>query len=190
MKTEDLQQYLAVEVNECHSIAVSKGFWNTNDPNKYEKLALIISELGEALNADRESRRADIAGFEAACTEEGMVAAFEKFVKDSFEDEIVDVMIRIFDYCGHYKLSLVTIRPYDLHPRLEQTLNTGEQLFYCMGLVCLLNGDAADDDKVMRRVLWSLVWLCKNRWDVDFVQHIFLKKQYNRTRAMLHGKKY
>ena len=58
------------------------------------RLALIQSEISEALEACRKNKHADFQAFEAAGeTKE----AFEEYVKDSFEDELADALIRILE---------------------------------------------------------------------------------------------
>lgn len=96
---------------DCHKIAKDKGFWDS-PRNTGELLMLIVSEAAEALEADRKGRRADLDNF-AACMalpvhEQAFVdpdlakfkKAFEDNIKDTFEDEIADVFIRLFDLCG------------------------------------------------------------------------------------------
>ena len=58
------------------------------------RLALIQSEISEALEACRKNKYADFPAFQAAGeTKE----AFEEYVKDSFEDELADALIRILE---------------------------------------------------------------------------------------------
>jgi len=81
-----------------HSMNVEKGFWE-NPRNKGELLMLVVSELAEALEADRKNRYSlnnpkDLA---ALANEEDFKDAFSKHVKDTFEDEIADAVIRLFD---------------------------------------------------------------------------------------------
>jgi len=81
-----------------HSINVEKGFWE-NPRNKGELLMLVVSELAEALEADRKNRYSinnpkDIA---ALANDVDFNDAFSKLVKDTFEDEIADAVIRLFD---------------------------------------------------------------------------------------------
>lgn len=66
----------------CHKIASEKGFWDDKDFNISEKLMLIVSEIGEACEALRKDNR----------QEPG-----QKWLKDTFEDELADAMIRILD---------------------------------------------------------------------------------------------
>lgn len=78
---------------EIHANSVSKGFKHDNIPTM---LILAISELTEAMEADRNYRIANIRESEQ---EEAVNNAsyFEAYVKDTFEDELVDAMIRIMD---------------------------------------------------------------------------------------------
>ena len=57
-------------------------------------LMLIVSELAEAMEADRKGRYADLGKYY-----KGIEYSFETYVKDTFEDELADTAIRIFDLC-------------------------------------------------------------------------------------------
>ncbi len=68
-------------VAECHEYAKSQGFWDKSQ-NIGEKLMLIVSELAEALEADRQDDQA------------------------LFNEELADVAIRLFDLCGFLHVDL------------------------------------------------------------------------------------
>jgi NTP pyrophosphatase (non-canonical NTP hydrolase) len=68
-------------IERCHEIAVSKGWWDA-DRNDGELIALMHSELSEALEALRKGDDANLA------------------------EELADCCIRVFDYCGARKLNL------------------------------------------------------------------------------------
>ena len=121
---------------QCHQIAVDKGFWDclyfdggtcanpdefegtteiSSDycNNKYkhnywgkrnlgELIALIHSELSEALEALREGKRQE------KVKEIGNenIVDFYIWEKDTFEDELADVAIRLFDLCGSEGIDL------------------------------------------------------------------------------------
>ena len=70
-----------------------KGFWD-KERNVGEVLMLITSELGEAMEAHRKGRKADWFAYD------NQNAAFTESIKDSFEDELADAIIRILDFCG------------------------------------------------------------------------------------------
>lgn len=81
-----------------------RGF-NTAKENIGQSLMLVVSELAEAMEADRNNRIAYLRAFDFR--EEDRVRGvslfrsdFEELIKDSFEDEIADVVIHLFDLCG------------------------------------------------------------------------------------------
>jgi len=74
---------------ECHAIAVSKGFYDgergaATDPEISKRLLLIVTEVAEACEAHRNGN------FGAGCQPS----------KDTFPDEMADILIRVFDLCG------------------------------------------------------------------------------------------
>ena len=89
-----------------HAINKEKGFWD-KPRNTGELLMLIKSELCEALEADRKKNYANIywlkqfenKGVTHATKEEIRICkeVFERDMKDTFEDEIADAVIRLFD---------------------------------------------------------------------------------------------
>lgn len=80
-----------------------KGFWD-NERNVGEMLMLITSELGEAMEAHRKGRFAKLADFNRASiasnSGDDFKVNFEANIKDTFEDEVADALIRILDMCG------------------------------------------------------------------------------------------
>ena len=80
-----------------------KGFWDPPvDPIK--KIVLIQSEMFEALEAHRKGRQAvDGMKCESLMNDnELFVSYFETNIKDSLQDELADVMIRILDMAGGF----------------------------------------------------------------------------------------
>jgi NTP pyrophosphatase (non-canonical NTP hydrolase) len=99
-------------VAKAHNTAKEKGFWDNTGWNLGEKLMLITSELGEALEADRKNQYAAIDAFDKFLAESGkytseqFVENFKENIKDSFEDELADTIIRIFDLAGQMNIDL------------------------------------------------------------------------------------
>ena len=82
---------------------------------------LIVSELSEALEADRKNKHAALHSFysrknDRSCTED-FQADFQELIKDTFEDEIADTFIRLFDLCGALNIDI------DTHINLKMKYN-------------------------------------------------------------------
>ena len=91
---------------EVHSANVEKGFYD-KPVEVGTHLMLITSELAEALEADRHGISANRASFEALISDGvPFQEAFKECIKDSYEDEIADAMIRLLDHCGYKGIDL------------------------------------------------------------------------------------
>ena len=85
-------------VSNSYRVARQHGFHDDyHSPAHY--MMLVLSEIGEMVEADRKNRHADIACFNTICTE-SWTTLFETCIKDTFEDEMADVFIRLCDFCG------------------------------------------------------------------------------------------
>jgi len=65
----------------CYEIAKDKGFWDAETKTPI-KLMLIVTELGEACEADRKGDH------------------------ENLREEIADTFIRLFDLCGHLNIDI------------------------------------------------------------------------------------
>jgi NTP pyrophosphatase (non-canonical NTP hydrolase) len=84
-----------------HQDNVDKGFYDT-EVSIGTQLMLITSELAEALEADRHRITANKFSFSEEFSSTGnFKSAFKNHIKDSYEDEIADALIRILDHCGY-----------------------------------------------------------------------------------------
>lgn len=96
---------------EIHQTACEKGFWD-EQRNVGELLMLVTSELSEALEADRKGRFAKIEDYKKFHDKpeyEPLIKdAFQHFIKDTFEDEIADAVIRLFDLAEGMGIDLET----------------------------------------------------------------------------------
>jgi NTP pyrophosphatase (non-canonical NTP hydrolase) len=97
---------------EIHEINVKNGFYEA-EKNIGEMIALIHSEASEALEADRKSIRFPKNGSEdnlkailGWVSDEDFKSHFQKQVKDTFEDEIADTMIRLMDLSAYLGIDL------------------------------------------------------------------------------------
>ena len=98
-----------------HQEMLDKGFTKKDVPTH---LMLIVSELSEALEADRTNDHANYMAFEYSIKhlqksekireerERDYKHDFEWHIKDSIEDEIADVFLRLMDFCGAYNIDI------------------------------------------------------------------------------------
>lgn len=102
-----------------HDIAsiIALSFENSDTKNKLQtaladmaitqKIALIHSELSEALEAHRQRRYGDRYTLEELTEQCGFrTALFEKYVKDTVGDELADAVIRIFDLSSELHIDI------------------------------------------------------------------------------------
>ncbi len=83
-------------------IAEDKGFHEAN-LEIGTKLMLVVSELGEAMEALRSDKRSYIDVFSGILSQlhyKSNPSEFKRDIKDTFEDEIADAIIRLLDLCG------------------------------------------------------------------------------------------
>ena len=105
---------------EIYENAKSKGF-HEGEKNIGEMLCLIHSEVSEALEADRKDKftyplqkhitnqggkGVTLQKYLNVSDDSAFVSQFKISVKDSFEDELADVMIRVMDLAHHKGIDL------------------------------------------------------------------------------------
>ena len=86
--------------DEIHEYAINKGFWD-KERETGTLLMLCVSELAEAMEADRNGLYADLELIEK--DKEDFIDfkwSFKNSIKDTFEDELADAIVHIYPICG------------------------------------------------------------------------------------------
>ena len=196
MNTEELNALK----DRAYKTAVEHGLHKDVKPDAYY-LGLVMSEAGEAINADRKDLHADTIGFEAfeafEAAEKDFPFAenFKAHIKDSVEDEIADIVIRLLDYAG--LKGYMVIVDLSALPSVQAFIDFHE---YCClpGLLFQLMGglsDAFDNDFVEGYIacLIGIFEGCFEKMtgsDKDLWWFVEKKMAYNDLRPRLNGKKY
>ena len=146
---------------------------------------LILTEIGEAVNADRKGRRADAEEFNNTLkiTDFGFMRTFERYIKDSVEDELADVVIRCLDFAG--------LKKFDLPPVIDTTINS--MSFTEVMYICVLHLNQSIHrmvDKHSIMLVISTLLEESNNLGFDLLWFIERKMRYNELREPMHGKKY
>ena len=176
-------------VKTAHEIAVKHGF-HQEPRSDMHWLCLIISEVMEAMEADRKSHRAQRKMFEANFNTKQAVGhviehrmfVFNQFIKDSVEDEIADAAIRIIDFIGEKFGDSITYEGEGIRKMyLEGTFT---EMAYNFIYYVLGPGEAQLTDSIDFLYAWA------DKLDFDLDWHIEQKMKYNRFRPKLNGKQY
>lgn len=105
---------IAELVKAAHRIATYKEFWDDETPNIGEKIALIHSELSEALEEVRAGHKPNEI-YEVDGKPEGLPI------------ELADAVIRIADLCGYYKIDLADAIYEKLNYNARRPIKHGKQ---------------------------------------------------------------
>jgi len=179
----------------AHKTAVERGFYEEVKPDAFY-LGLVMSEAGEAINADRKGKRANVVRFsEDMELGHPFKESFEKHIKDSMEDEIADIVIRLLDFSGLKGYTLLISG----HSALPSTAIVDEfasnglsgTLFALIGAL----SDSLDDDSTEATVVIVInIFIdCFKKItgrDYDLLWFVEQKMRYNDLRPRLNGKKY
>ena len=177
--------------------ACSHGFHDVERSNAHFMM-LVLSEIGEMVEADRKSRRVKLHGdaLDNTLRFNDFVPTFEHLVKDTMEDELADVVIRLLDFCGKRGISLFMgndgiVDMQDKFVEMFGDMSVCEQCFYLSRIVTSIGDDAPSQD--LPSLVACAISFCfefATFHKIDLLWHIEKKMAYNETRAKMHGKNY
>lgn len=194
MNTEELNalKYRA------YYISVEHGFHKEEKPDAYY-LGLVMSEMGEAINADRKGWHGDGLLFEDD-EREGLsfVENFKKHIENTVEEKLANIVIRLLDFAGMKGYTLyvgtkaqLTLDSTDAFLKFEEGGMPGI-LFYLMDFLA-----AGFDWNYIRTCIYNIIYILEDCFgeitggsDCDLWWFVKKKMQYNDLRPILNGKKY
>ena len=179
----------------AHVWAVGHGFYDEIKSDAFY-LGLVMSEAGEAINADRKGMHANVVRFsEDMELGHPFKESFEKHIKDSMEDEIADIVIWLLDFSGLKGYTLL-ISGFSASPSIaivDEFPRNGLSgtLFALMGAL----SDSLDDDSTEATVgivinIFIDCFKTLTGKDYDLLWFVEKKMAYNDLRPRLNGKKY
>ena len=167
----------------AYRVACDKGFHDEQKPDAVYKM-LIITEVAEAVQADRKGQYAHkdkfLASLKPDDDNEMFSMLYEQYIKNSVEDELAYIIIRMLDYCGmkgiefdkkynrfkFNRLCVFRTFPEAMYDLCDVVLNVKEVFAlrivfkYCEGL------------------------------GIDILWFVEMKMRYNETRERMHGRRY
>jgi NTP pyrophosphatase (non-canonical NTP hydrolase) len=186
-------------IKEAHKTAVEKGFYpEGEDKNIGEMLMLIVSELGEALEAHRCGRFAylNIEPVQTGAifhklytqTDDQFHVFFEENIKDTFEDKKANVFIGLFDLCGYLGID-IDAKEINYGESIPKTFKLAELLLLCSRVVGEMQDETMDKRSHIITAMAYLFAICK-KFNIPIEKHIQAKMAYNKTRPAKHGKRH
>lgn len=182
--------------DKAYQCAVKHG-WHEDNLSDEHFLCLVISELMEAVEADRKGMHANRKQFESYMnlkerTDDEFIYAFKYDIKDSLEDELADACIRLLDLSGLRGISLSSV-PFPFHHRKEykeerSKLTFTEWVYDVVRPIARYNKDNYPIGYLFIGVLQEL--FCKAEiMGFDLLWYIKQKMKYNELRPYKHGDK-
>lgn len=187
-------------IKRAHEMACEHGF-HDKELSVEHCLMLVITEISEMVEADRKGKYAQVAIYnrESATfhTEEFKNAykqfCFKRFIKDTFEDEMADACIRLYDTAGTFGVTFDKDDfDIDMHEDYEESLSSSlltEKAFVLCGVLLKALGKEESLKDIIGSSLY-LLELMAEEMHIDLFWFIERKMEYNETRNRLHGKKY
>lgn len=172
----------------AYKTACEYGFHDKELSNEH-LLCLVISELMEAVEADRKGKCADRESFKSSYEDEephddvNFKYCFEKYIKDTISDELSDAVIRLLDLAGLRNFNLNRFSPVDVVSR-EKTFT--ENIYAIVKEI--IDRKYSLEEQV--NYVITQVFALANILGVDLLWHINQKMRYNELRPMLNGKRY
>ena len=173
--------------DKAYQCAIAHG-WHDENLSDEHFLCLVISELMEAVEADRKGMHANRANFEYYMKQRKrddgeFMYAFKQDIKDSVEDELADACIRMLDLAGlrGYDLDSFDYEGSDTEDYSDMTFT--ESMFR----ICVYVTDNFYRDELYI-LLNEIFAFCRDR-NIDIFWHIKQKMKYNELRPYKHGDK-
>lgn len=192
LRTLNLTKELFLEV---FAMNQNKGFHPLGENEVFKKqrlLAMAVGEVGEAIEALRKDKYAQWKKFEHQDKDIAFFINFDQNIKDSLEDELADVVIRLYDYAGCFNLHFKSImREYEqeMEALNELSIRDDVAFLFCVqrAITDIYYGAIVGD--VLGEAIAKVHAFAIHR-KINLQKHIDMKLKYNQMRPFLHDKKF
>jgi NTP pyrophosphatase (non-canonical NTP hydrolase) len=179
IKIEQLQKW----AKEIHKNAKAKGFYDRSNEKLFDthQVYEIVKEIAEFHEAYKKGRSTPLDIYLQDYAEEigKEKDVFEALVKNTYQDELADIVIRSLDYLEH-KGDIDYLHDFKL---VKEDISD-----YFISAICATISASALNFEINDVVIY--IKCLSNLLDVNLLWHIKAKMAYNATREKLHGKKF
>lgn len=200
------QKKLTILANDAYLNAQRHGFYPDNT-DITTALMLIITEMAEAVQADRHNRHGSIEDYESEIQMgRDIPTAYKNTLEGTVESEFADIAIRILSLLGwmNNKTSIKLKSDSSLADKYEvakiqwnvqNLINKGsiaKDLYRLNGHFSMFVDNESCSwfvSDTLQDILMRVFAIAHNN-NIDLMEHIKLKMQYNESRPYLHGCKY
>lgn len=179
--------------DEAYRIACEHGF-HEEEHSDGHFIMLVITEISEAVEADRKGLRANHKDFAKSMVDEACFSPeakktlfqmnFAKYIKGSLEEELADVAIRLLDFAGLRDIDMSAV-----HEAPIREKEFIEQAFWICEMICLWRASFLKQAQVIPACFGVLLYIA-SRANIDLMEYVRIKMRYNSMREYKHGKKY
>lgn len=176
----------------AYKTACEHGFRDEEKSDSH-RLMLVITEIAEAVQADRKNKHAkdellkELLELNPAVFE----LPFIRCVEDTVEDELADIVIRLLDFAGARNIDLSKLsgklneRYYMLCLDSSEDEYFPEMMYDITKCICM-------EENIKDKIDCSIgcVFSVSYYYRIDLFQHIEWKMRYNELRPYKNGKKY
>lgn len=182
----------------AYNIACAHGFHDSELSDSHF-FCLVISELCEAVEADRKGKHADMESFKDSlsgkhmCSDESWFKVlFDELIKDTVEDELADSVIRLLDLAGLRKIKLSIYGKLGTANLYKMSFTEAIQNIIGEIYKESWGGYYAEKDQLKNIIEMMLekIHSLSRGLEIDLLESIEKKMQYNELREKMHGKKY
>lgn len=172
------------------------GFW-TDTTSVNHAMAMIVTEIAEVIEADRYGRNAKVKSFKNSVygldpkgNQDMWNEAFKAYIKDTVQDEMADIIIRIMDLGGRMNIQWEKVGATTNYIRIFRSFDMPENAY------TLIAGFCNTRHAIVRRMVWAVdyvqMWFdaLPDNDGEDLKWFIEQKMTFNASRPKRNGKKY